>query len=312
MSKLQHLVQPALALLLVTAFLAAAQAQTVVFISAKTGADGNPCTLAAPCRSLTFAHSTVAANGRIVVMDSGDYSDLLITKSVTIESAPGVAAVVTNPVAATTISIHASSTDKVVLRGLHLKGSTPSNSFGLRMTAGASLLVDRCVVEGFSTNGILITSPSNFALHNSSVRHNGVGVDIGIVSSGVQSATIDNCLIDRNSSHGIELSPVSNASLRAIVRNTKIANNGGNGIRGITDFVESQVNCIVENVTIIGNSIGIRVERTGTEVFVTKSTIVGNVTGLSAVNLGNIFTALNNTVEGNTSNGSFTEAYVVE
>lgn len=311
MSKLQYLVQPAFALLLVAVFLTAAQAQSIVFVSAKTGADGNPCTLTAPCRSLTFAHSTVAANGRIVVMDSGDYSDLSITKSVTVEAAPGVAAVVTNPVAATTIAVNAGSTDKVVLRGLHLKGSTPSNSFGLRMASGASLLVDRCVVEGFATNGILITSASNFALHNSSVRHNNDGIGLGLASSGTQSATIDNCLIDRNAGNGINMTPVSNASLRAIVRHTKIANNGG-GLRGIVDFVESQITCSVENVTIIGNNIGIRSERVGADIFVSKSTIVGNVTGLSAVNVGNIMTALNNTVEGNTNNGSFTELFVLE
>jgi Right handed beta helix region len=312
MSKLIPFVQPALVLLLAATFLTAGQAQSVVFVSAKTGADGNPCTLAAPCRSLTFAHSTVAANGRIVVMDSGDYSDLNITKSVTVEAAPGIAAVITNPVAATTIAVNAGSGDKIVLRGLHLKGSTPSNSFGLRIASGASLLMERCVVEGFSTNGILITSAANFALHHSSVRHNSIGIGMGLASSGAQSATIDNCLIDRNSSHGISLSPVSNAKVNAIVRNTKIANNGGNGLRGIADVVDSQVNCLVENVTIVGNSIGIRAERSVADFFVSKSTIVGNITGLSTVNFGKILTALNNTVEGNTSNGSFTESYVVE
>jgi hypothetical protein len=52
-----------------------------IFVSARNGVDGNPCTLALPCRTLASAHSIVAAGGRVIV-DSGDYAEVTVTKSI--------------------------------------------------------------------------------------------------------------------------------------------------------------------------------------------------------------------------------------
>src|SRR5215470_2502853 len=71
-----------------------AQAQATVFVSARNGADGGSCTLAAPCRTVNFALTQAMVGGTVLIVDSGDYdSSITIDKNATIAAAPGVAAV---------------------------------------------------------------------------------------------------------------------------------------------------------------------------------------------------------------------------
>src|SRR4029078_7560320 len=65
------------------------------FVSAATGDDLNPCTLASPCRNLRRGVEAVAATGEVVTLDSGGYGTLTISKSVTIAVPAGVYAGVT-------------------------------------------------------------------------------------------------------------------------------------------------------------------------------------------------------------------------
>jgi hypothetical protein len=71
---------------------------------AGNGADNNPCTDVAPCKTFNAALALTMAGGEIFVLDSADYGPVTITKSVTITSEGAVAGVLATSGAAITIN----------------------------------------------------------------------------------------------------------------------------------------------------------------------------------------------------------------
>ncbi len=282
------------------------------FVSAQNGVDGNPCTLALPCRSLASAHSLVAAGGRILIVDSGDYAEITITKSVSIEAAPGVAAVLKNPAISNVITVNAGSVGKVFLQGLHIKGSTSTNLRGVSYQSAAVVSLSNCIIEGFSGEGIKAQASGHLTISQTTVRHNSQGIVLTPASSGLLTATIESSLIEKSNFNGINASGAANAALRLTLRDTNLAHNVGAGLRAIANVTNSTVECVVENSVSFDNGVGLIAERDGTVIRVSNSTIVGNAQGLQISNLGQIFSRLNNTLEGNTTNGTFSEVYVAK
>src|ERR1044072_2263655 len=110
-----------LATLVICAFYAApAQAQTRVFVAAQ-GADSNPCTFAAPCRTFQHAHDVVAAGSEIDVLDPAGYGALTISKAISTQATGFSGISVTSN--GTGITINAGPTDAVNLNGLLIEGS---------------------------------------------------------------------------------------------------------------------------------------------------------------------------------------------
>src|SRR3982750_3043579 len=65
------------------------------FVSAGTGVDTNSCTRTAPCRSFTAALPLTDVDGEVIVLDSGGYGPVTITRGVSITSPGGVYAGIT-------------------------------------------------------------------------------------------------------------------------------------------------------------------------------------------------------------------------
>ena len=82
-----------IALASVSALLFSGSAQALAFRAylSASGNDGNPCTVAAPCRLLPAALAAVASGGEIWILDSANYNPgtVSITKSVSILAVPG-------------------------------------------------------------------------------------------------------------------------------------------------------------------------------------------------------------------------------
>ena len=203
----------ALAALVITAAsagLAAAQTSGPprTFTSAQRGHDANPCTLQQPCRSIARSLSMVAAGGEVIVLDSGGYGPITITKSVTVVVAPGTQAVVpassSNPVA---VTVSAAPTDVVVLRGLTLTGYGVGAQ-GIFATSAGVLHVENCTISGF-VHGILhyfINSLESGKLYvkDTVARNNGYGIRIsGGQGTALTRASIDHCRLENNSAVGL-------------------------------------------------------------------------------------------------------------
>ncbi len=146
------------------------------FVSASSGDDYNvstSCSAAAPCRTFAAALPVTLAGGEVLALSSGDYGTIAPTKSVVLTAAPGQAASLT-ATSGSAVSV-ATSGVKVVLRNLQLVGAGAAN--GVLMTNGAELALDKCLVSGFSSNGISISTPAVVRIFDSLIRDNGgIGV----------------------------------------------------------------------------------------------------------------------------------------
>jgi hypothetical protein len=107
----------ALCVTLLFAVAAQAQAPQRMFVSG-AGLDTNDCLLADPCRTFDRAIAAVADGGEIVALTSSGYGPFTTNKSVAVISPIGVHAAVTAQSLQTGVTINATPTAVVTLRGL--------------------------------------------------------------------------------------------------------------------------------------------------------------------------------------------------
>lgn len=173
---------------------ASAQATSHRTFVAASGTDSGACGPTAPCRSLSYALGQTNDGGEIVITQSGGYGDatggLVIDRSVAIIAQPGVFAALA-PITGNGITI-ATAGIKVVIKGLNINGR--GGEFGIYMTNGASLLVEKTTIAGFtSTNatGLKVQTGATVNVVDSVIRDNyfgifaGAGATVGISNSKV-------------------------------------------------------------------------------------------------------------------------------
>ena len=295
----------AVALTVVSFALAAvAQAQAPhTFVSARTGDDANPCTVAAPCRTFDRALTQVQSGGEVTALDSGEYQPFSVTRSVTVQAAPGVYAGITVSFASA-VAINAGANDVVVVRGLTLKGPG-SQSQGISLGSGKAAHVEHCVIDGF-TSGIQNPAGGELFVSDTTVRNcsNGISVSLG-------KATIERCRLLKNGA-GVRVSSPAKVTVRdSVAAQNSFGVRAAAGLEGLTEL--NLENCLVSD-----NGTGIRAEAAaaGTSVIVrvAKSTVTGNSTGVNAAGVGtpNLLSRGDNTVEGNAVNGSFTGTFAAK
>jgi hypothetical protein len=169
-----------LAVLAVCAILAAtatpAAAQNARTWVSGTGLDTNPCSRTLPCRTFAWALVNTNPGGEIDALDAGDFLPVEITKAVTIDGGSGVAGV-TVPVVASAITVNAGANDAVTLRNLSINATAGID--GINVLGGRTILVENCVISGFST-GIRMEPQGAMTatIANTTVRNNGFGIRI--------------------------------------------------------------------------------------------------------------------------------------
>src|SRR3982751_207774 len=128
------------------------------------GVDTNPCTPALPCRSFTQALMQTNSGGEILVLDSGGYGVASISRSVSIDAAPGIYAGISALPGYDAVDVGLSTPGKVVLRGLTLKGFGANTGIATGL-GGGILHVENCVIDGgFIDDGI--SSDSNLVVQD--------------------------------------------------------------------------------------------------------------------------------------------------
>ena len=167
-------------------------AATRTFVSG-AGADSGSCTVTAPCRSFAYAITQTAAGGEITVLSSAGYGAVSITGSITITNPGGVEAGVTASSGASAISIAASSSDIVTLRGLTLEGGGVG-SHGINTTAVGTLNIIDAVAKDFTGSGIVVEPSSgttNVLIADTFALNNGEsGINLDATGSGAVQFTI--------------------------------------------------------------------------------------------------------------------------
>jgi len=155
-----------------------AQAQRAC-VSAKQGATDNAaCSRSQPCRTFNAAVAAVTPGGEVVVLSSGGYAPVTITKAVQIVAPAGVHASISQT-SGNAVTVAAGVSDVVTLRGLTLNGS---GGIGVNFDTGAALHVSNTVatdnVIGFGqNNGAVFESYGN-----NRVRGNNASDTAGVIT----------------------------------------------------------------------------------------------------------------------------------
>jgi nitrous oxidase accessory protein NosD len=240
------------------------------FVSAN-GNDANPCTLTAPCRSFVAAVAQVTPGGEVIALDSAGYGPFSIGKSVTVQAPAGIYAAIT-ATSGSGITINASDTDVITLRGLTINGL--GGSIGIDFQSGASLTVTDCTVSGFSQ----------------------VGLNFGPVTKGTV-GIVERSLF-ANDSTGISISPTGNLA----VRNSIATGNASSGIAifGINSYGGATLS-VVDSL-LNGNGTGLNSQTNGggpSHVRLSGNHITNNTTGVTIGGYSDAVSIGNNMARGN-------------
>jgi hypothetical protein len=183
-----------------------------------TGVDNAACSLGAPCRAFAAAITATTAGGEVIVLDSGGYGRVTITKSVSIIAPAGIHAGISVFAATNGIDIPTGGI-KVVLRGLAITGQ--GGVHGIYVTGSNELTIERCDISGMGTNGVFLDNVSGTLQMRDTVVHDNGGT--GVFFFGPLSATLDHVSIERNTLAGVSAYDGSMISIKdsALVRNDR-------------------------------------------------------------------------------------------
>jgi hypothetical protein len=271
-----------------------AQAQATRTWVSGVGDDANPCSRTAPCKTFAGAISKTAAGGEIDCLDPGGFGVVTITKSITIDGTGTFGSILASGTTGVIVNV---SNGRVRLRGLSINGAngTPSPGVdGIRFISGVSVDVEDCVIDGFNTSGINISSSTQSNLlmvRNTVIRNCGVGINITNTGGFTTALELDHVNIFRSGTHAIN---AGNGTAGSITRSV-ISGSSGNGINASSGTATFSVT----DSTISDNSTGISTVASA-HVRIARCLITGNV---NAFGLGGaIDTGGNNTIMGNGTN----------
>jgi hypothetical protein len=273
-----------LVLMAILSTAASLQAQATRTWVSGVGDDANPCSRTAPCKTFAGAISKTAAGGEISVLDPGGFGVLTITKAITINGGGMLASILGS--SANGVIVNAGVNDTVTIRGVYLNGAG-SGLNGIRYLAGKALVIDNCVIEGFTLNSIdvALTVAGRLTVKRSTISGgtNGVRVAGG---TGRVTAVLSDVTIQGASSSGVDSLYGSTEVVRSV-----IAHNAAYGL-----FAEGGT-ISVDSTLIAGNATAAQAQ-SGATIRISDCDIYDNLTGL-ACGAGTVASTGNNRKGGN-------------
>jgi hypothetical protein len=280
-----------------------ATAQTRAFVAAQ-GSDSNPCTFAAPCRTLQRAHDAVSAGSQIEVLDPAGYGTLTITKSIVIEG-HGWGEISTTTAHAAAVTIDAGANDHIFLRGLTFDGFDTADH-GIRFNSGAVLNIQDCSIRRFWVHGLYFvpTGVSKLSISHTRFASNHIGIHVQPVGAGAMLGVFDHVASEHNDRNGINFWVSNNVStINAVVSDSIISSNDVSGIEALG----GRINVTVRTSVLASNhNFAVSTFDAGTVVRLTKSVITGGGAPFS----GGGVTYGDNNVDGNVSDSFPAQALV--
>jgi Right handed beta helix region len=293
-------------------------------VSAAFGSDANTatnCTAAAPCRFFAAAMSVTDNNGEVIVLDSGGYGAVTITKSLALIAPSGVYAGISVFPGSDGVTI-ATPGVNVTLRGLTINGQGGNN--GISMTEGNRLTVDNCVISNLARDGIIVSTAATVRVMNTIIRGNasrgiflqngarGTVIRATVSGSGDQGIRVEGSLPGTTTLADIADTTVdtgfigvwalsTNASAEVIVsvRDSRLVGNGNAGAFA-NSIAGGKVNLLVSNSISAKNAgTGILASGLGVTVLANGNTVTNNTTGFQNNSSGLFESAGDNLVRNN-------------
>lgn len=308
-------------------------------VSAAFGADANTatnCTAVAPCRFFQAAMTVTDNNGEVIVLDSGGYGAVTITKSVALIAPTGVYAGISVFPGSSGVTI-ATPNINVVLRGLTINGQ--GGNIGINMIAdGNRFTVVNCVISNLNQTGVSIDGSSVVCLTDTTVQDNsGAGIyllngvnatiartvvsghvrDAGIrvLGSVVNSATTANIadsIVNGNGTGVFVLGTgINNNAAKVAIRDSRVMSNSSTGLY-VQANAGGAASLSASNNLVANNAFGITAALAGAKVWASGNTVIDNV-GSGFQNSGALFdSAGNNAVRNNGANSGVITTVVTQ
>lgn len=306
---------------------AAASAQSTRTWVSSTGSDANPCTNAQPCRTFQGALGKTANLGQIVAKDAGEYGQVVIDKSVTIDGANGLGKISATAVNQPYGGVLIDRADAVVtIKGLEIHSrqcqfdnEVAGGGYGIHLKNGVVLNVSNVSIQNhncsalgdptrFLAYGIAVTSrSSNVEISDSSITMNGnfrrpgLGAGGGGIyidpNGGATTVILRRSRVDNNYI-GVSLLSRTNSRITLSVDESTASANMWDGIqaRGQGGWI----NLYLSEFEAIGNGgAGLYVSGAAAIAKIGKSTILHNMKGISRAAGGVIQSFGDNEIFGN-------------
>src|SRR6476660_1066789 len=194
------------------------------------GDDANPCSRTAPCKTFAGAISKTAPGGEINVLDPGGFGAVTITKAISIISVGFEAGVLVSGTNGIVVSV--ADADKVLLEGLDIEGlGTGLN--GITIVGGGKTTIRRCSIRNFTQNGINLVGTANAraVIENTTIANNTGGFNMQGNGGVANTAFIQNCTLDNNSSFATQVaSPSTLVLIGSTLTGSPSAITGGGSI----------------------------------------------------------------------------------
>jgi hypothetical protein len=303
---------------------APAQAQATRTWVSGVGDDVNPCSRTAPCKTFAGAISKTAAGGEINCLDPGGYGTVTITKSITIDCEDTQGSILASGTNGVNLNDSATATPnsiRVILRGLSINGAgTTPGLTGVNFVSGASLTIEDCLIQNFTTSpgaGVRVSTSAGaqqVQILNSHIVNNslaGTGAGVFVQPSGTAAVRIDientQMAGNTNAAFRIDTSTNTGSGIRATINNSELSASTF-GIIANQPATKAQISIMVTNSTISEHtSSGIFAAGTAARVRIGGSTITNNATAASVAVGGVVNTYGDNYINGNTTtDGTFT------
>lgn len=290
-------------ILLACSALAHAQA-TRTWISG-VGDDANPCSRTAPCKTFVGAFTKTATGGEINAIDPGGFGPITINRAITLDVGEIYAGISVSGTSAITVS--AGLNDVVILRNININGLGNSPN-GIRYLSGRQLVVEHCVIRGFTT-GIDVNLTASGALNvrdvevlqstpNGGTPASAVGVRV-TTTTGTATASIDNLHTSDLNSYGVQAQ--SNAYVT--VSNSRFDRTSPNGT-GAALQAENNSNINAESVVITLGQNGVQVASATATIRLSNCDLFSNSVAVNNPGAGTIQSFVNNRFAGNASLGA--------
>jgi len=238
------------ALLLTATNVAAITAQRT-FVSG-SGVDNPDCSIVRPCRGFAAALTATTAGGEIIVLDSGGYGRLTITKSISIIAPPGIYAGVSVAAGFDGVTVNAPGAT-VVLRGLSINGLGGSGN-GILVQQAGRIRIEGCVVSNMGAVGIYHRAPGAEMIVLDTIVRDTADTGLALAAASA-SIVLDHVRSEHNQFTGIYVAHVVGAmTVRAAIADSVFAQNGGNGIWADA-FSGATTTILVERSLIAGNGL---------------------------------------------------------
>jgi len=264
----------------------------ITYVSA-TGIDEATytCSQTHPCATFQYAIGETAAGGEIDALTAGNYGSVVINNSITIDG-KGLATVQETNGQAIAVNEYATN-DTVVLRGLSINGGG-SGVEGIYYPGGGTLVVENCIITGFTYDGIVNVTNGTSLLYVKNTTINGGATGIYVNEDG-GSTILEHVTITGASSYGVEV--LNSPGYLTVNDSTIVGGVYGVDIQSSAYYGSAFFNTILVRTTITGTTTAGIYLGVGTA-GVDSSTFFNNATAMEAAS-GSTLRISNNSIYNN-------------